>query len=279
MRGWTIFRMPQAQRHFTEKHIRLFSQLLKDKYGIRITREKTDMLKRKLQKMMTGSNVASYDELYELINSSSLYLTRFLDEVTTHTTNFFRESSHFDYITNEINYLLGKNKRIREHGEIRVWSAACSTGEEPYTLAMILKESLPEEIAIKMLATDISRKVVSAAARGVYALQIENEVKQYYLQKYFYKADGLYQVTDDLKSLIKFRVFNLMDPFPFKKDFDIIFCRNVMIYFEGQAQEQLVQRMYDIIASGGLFFIGHSEGLVSKEHRFTFLEPSVYMKA
>ena len=267
------------QQHFRERHIQLFSQLLKDKYGIHVPREKADMLNRKLQKLMTGSNITSYDELYELINSSSLHLTKFLDEVTTHTTNFFREIGHFEYITREIGRILDRNKRIREHGEIRVWSAACSTGEEPYTLAMVLKESLPEEIAIKILATDISRKVVVTAVKGAYAPEIENDVSQIYLQKYFSKADGLYQVADDLKSLIKFRVFNLIDPFPFKKDFDIVFCRNVMIYFESQAQEQLVQRMYDVIASGGLFFIGHSEGLVSKEHRFTFLQPSVYLKA
>ena len=267
------------QQYCREKHIRLFSQLLGDRYGIRISREKADMLKVKLQKLMARNNIVSYDEYYDLIGSDSLYLTQFLDEITTHTTNFFRENSHFEYLQKNINNILDRNSAIRKNCEIRVWSAACSTGEEPYTLAMVLRESLPGGINIKILATDISRKVVASAAKGVYALEIENEVGKYYIQNYFSRIDGVYQIADHIKNLVTFRIFNLMEPFPFKRNFDIIFCRNVMIYFEGHVQKRLVEKMYDVLAPEGLFFIGHSEGLVHKEHRFSFIQPSVYMKA
>jgi chemotaxis protein methyltransferase CheR len=143
---------------------------------------------------------------------------------------------------------------------------------------MVLSEILPEEIDIKILATDISRKAVSRAVRGEYAPEIAGEVEKCYIQKYFTRGDGTYQVAARIRDLVTFRIFNLMEPFSFRRDFDLILCRNVMIYFDKETQKRLVQKMYDVLAPGGLFFIGHSEGLVHKEHKFRFIQPSVYVK-
>lgn len=269
------------EQQFREKHIRLFSNFLEDNFGIHYTQIKADMLQVKIKKLMDRNNITSYDEYFAIIsgNNPKDYLTQFLDEISTHTTNFFRENSHFDYIKDNLPYLLSINKRINSNSEIRAWSAACSTGQEPYTLAMVLKEKLPINIKIKILATDLSSKVIAAASKGEYPKEIGLEMGKYYVNKYFEKKGDKYQITDELKKLVKFRIFNLMEPFIFKKGFDIIFCRNVMIYFEASVQASLVDKMYDALVPGGLLFIGYSEGLVYKEHKFKYVQPTVYMKA
>jgi chemotaxis protein methyltransferase CheR len=266
---------------FRDKHYQLFSKFLNENYGVNYHKEKADMLQTKIKKLMLRNNITSFDEYYELISGQDSfdYLTQFLEDVTTHTTNFFRENSHFDYLKKNLNNILYNNKRIMMNKEIRVWSAACSTGEEPYTLGMVLNESLPENINIKILATDISRKSIVTAAKGNYSAEsVEKEMGKYYMRKYFTNTDGMYQVENLIKEQITFRIFNLMELFKFKKGFDIIFCRNVMIYFEPKIQTRLIDKIYDVLVPGGLLFIGHSEGLVYKEHKFKYIQPTVYLK-
>lgn len=268
------------EQQFGQKNIRFFSQFLRDNFGIHYSELKTDSLKAKLKKLMDRNGIASSDEYYELITgkNSEAYLTQFLDVMTTHTTNFFRENSHFEYIKNNVNMILKINKRINSNKEIRGWSAACSTGQEPYTLAMVLKEVVPSEIRIKILATDISSKVVEAASKGVYPKEIKKEIEEYYIKKYFEDTNGTFRISDEIKEMLTFRLFNLKQQFKFNKQFDIIFCRNVMIYFEQEFQSMLAEKMYDILVPGGLLFIGHSESLSHKQHKFKYIQPSVYMK-
>lgn len=268
------------QQRFTDNHFRLFSNFMKENYGVHYAKEKAGMLQAKLEKLMAKNSITSYEQYYDFITQvgSAERLAQCIDELTTHTTDFFRENSHFEYISGNIKNIVKLNSSIYAGGEIRVWSAACSTGEEAYTLAMVLSESLPENIKIKILATDISTKVVASAMRGVYTSGIEQDMNEYYLKKYFTQVGKIYEVNQPLKDRVTFRQFNLMEPFPFKKTFDMIFCRNVMIYFDRQVQARLVNKMYDVLGRGGLFFIGHSEGLVNKEHKFRYIQPTLYMK-
>lgn len=263
----------------TSKQFEKYSKLIKNELGIHLSEIKFEMLQAKLSKLTSRAGIDCLDEYYNLITASKTGLwDSFVDEITTHKTNFFREDNHFDFIKNQMDLILEKNKRILENNEIRVWSSACSTGDESYTIAMVLSECLPSNINIKILATDISPKVIFEAQNGEYILDSEDIISPYYLTKYFEKNEEKYCIVSDLKKLITFRTFNLMQPFPFKNDFDIIFCRNVMIYFDFKTQEKLINKFYDFTTQNGLLFIGHSESLNQKKHKYTYLKPTIYIK-
>ena len=256
-----------------------FRSLIYEKLGIAIADHKQQMIQARLKKVMGYLGISVYDDLYKCLlnDKDNKCWSIFVHEITTHKTDFFREYNHFNFIQDRIDFILNLNKRIELNKEIRVWSAGCSTGEEPYTIAMILKEVLAAEISIKILATDISPQVIDKAQRGVYNLQLE-DIGDYFKSRYFVvKKDGLH-IKDDIKKLVTFRTFNLMEPFPFKNKFDIIFCRNVMIYFDIPVQEKLTIKYYDVLVPGGLYFVGHSESLANREHKFNYIQPTIYSK-
>jgi len=257
-----------------------FRKLIYNIMGISIADHKKQMIQSRLKKVMRELDISAYDDLYSRLfdKKDSICWSSFVHEITTHKTDFFREYGHFDFIEKKIDYILDINKRIELNKEIRVWSAGCSTGEEPYTIAMILKEALPADISIKILATDISDEVVNQAQKGIYSKK-EERVKEYFLRKYFKEEKGSLHIQDNIKKLVTFRTFNLMEPFPFKNKFDIIFCRNVMIYFDTTVQEKLIKKYYDVLSSGGLYFIGHSESLANKQYRFRYVQPTIYSKS
>jgi len=257
-----------------------FRKFIYNSLGINLSNAKREMLQAKLRKLMGQSEMMSFDDYFNLIagNTKNGHWTQFVNEITIHKTDFFREDNHFNYLTNKIDFILNTNPRIANTGEIRVWSSACSTGEEPYTIAMVLKECLPPLVSIKLLATDISPGVVKEAQEGIYPSNIRYTITPYYLTKYFKKIGDEYEIIPEIRDLITFRTFNLMDSFPFKNTFDIIFCRNVMIYFDFDTQEKLIKKFYDINEPNGLLFIGHSESLTQKQYKYKYLEPTIYIK-
>jgi len=265
----------------TDKQFEKFCLLIKERLGIHIGEAKRELVQSKVSKLMRENDLscASYDEYYNLIlpGNNSLWTT-FVDEITIHKTNFFREDNHFNFIRDKMDTILKNNPRIFKNFEIRVWSSACSTGDEAYTIAMVLKEYLPPGINIKILATDISSKVISEAQQAEYILDSEDLINPYYLNKYFIKNENKYRIINDIKNLVSFRTFNLMNAFPFKNNFDIIFCRNVMIYFDSPTQEELIKKFYNVLVPGGLLFIGHSESLTQKQYKFNYLQPTIYMR-
>ncbi len=269
----------ENQKPLSQKQFERFSSLVKEKLGIHLNENKKDMVQAKVSKLMRKEGISCYDAYYDLVRSHKKGIWKdFVDNITIHKTNFFREDGHFDFIKNKIEYIIKTNSRIYNNQEIRVWSSACSTGDEPYTIAMVLKEYLPAGIRPKILATDVSSAVISEAVNGEYVLDQEDKINAYYLQKYFKKVGISYKIANDIKNLITFRTFNLMDSFPFQSRFDIIFCRNVMIYFDSKTQEELVRKFYNVLTSGGLLFIGHSESLTQKQYKFKYIQPTVYMK-
>jgi chemotaxis protein methyltransferase CheR len=265
---------------FGEVQFLKFSKLIYENFGIHLAKEKKDALRAKLIKLMSKNEIDSFDVYFDMLThgGSEIELSELVEEITIHKTDFFRETNHFDFIKSKAEYFIQSEGRISKSNEIRVWSAGCSTGEEAYTLAIVLKECLPKHINIKILATDISNKVLIHAKKGLYPGSIKSEIHKYYLNSYFDGLGNDFIVKESLKELITFRQFNLAETFPFKNTFDIVFCRNVMIYFDTAFQQQLLDKFYEIIAPRGMLFIGHSESLANKKNQFLYVEPTIYMK-
>lgn len=265
------------------RYLNLFSEYMEKSLGIFTEDSKKDMLARKIAKIMQDESIENIAEFYHFVVAPPVSETHkrvknsFIDSVTVHKTNFFRENNHFEFIKRNLNQIISKPS-VQMSKELRVWSSAASTGEEPYTLAMLFKQILPPDINVRILATDISPGSIRKCLDGVYKFGAEDHITNEYIHKYFVKRDKLYYITDDIKKMVTFRVFNLMDPFPFQNPFDIIFCRNVMIYFDRDVQEKLVNKFYKGIAQEGLLFIGHSESLIQIKHDFVYHEPTIYKK-
>jgi chemotaxis protein methyltransferase CheR len=265
---------------FDNRQFERFQNLIQERLGIHFNQNKREMLQAKLDKLMRKNGLSSYDAYFEQLTQASDpgVWVPFSDEITVNKTDFFREMNHFEFIRSRIDSILEQNRRIRARNEIRAWSAGCSTGQEPYTLAMVFRECLPPEINLKILATDISHRVLSTAQRAYYPPAIAGEVSSYHLQRYFQKRGSGYQVDPEIRRLVTFRQFNLMERFPFRDTLDIIFCRNVMIYFDQSTQQELIEKFYRALTPGGYLFIGHSESLTNKAHRFSYIQPTVYQK-
>ncbi|MDF2541727.1 MAG: cheR1 [Herbinix sp.] len=266
--------------NFSDKNYLLFSQYIHQHYGIHLDQNKRTLLAMKMDKALKYTGIETYEELYQRLEAyDPEIMNQFTNIVTTNTTEFFREIQHFEYIMKHFDEMISKIPRIMENKEIRVWSAGCSTGQEPYTIAMVLKEQLGSSYDIKILATDINQRVLSVALQGMYPNDIQPQVPKFYLLKYFEKVQNGYQVNQEIKNMVSFRSFNFTSDFSFKKGFDIIFCRNVMIYFDNEFQNKLVKKFERVLMPGGFFFIGHSETLLNKINSFQFIAPAIYRKS
>jgi chemotaxis protein methyltransferase CheR len=266
------------------RYLDLFCEYLYKNMGIFIEPSKKNLLAQKLSKLMYDAEIHNSGEYYHFIvappisEKQKVLKNRFIDTVTVHKTNFFRENNHFEYLQRNISTIIAESQSAKTTGELRVWSSACSTGEEAYTLSMLMKEILPSNIRAKILATDISPDSIRKALTGVYKFGPEDNITNYYINKYFIKSEKEWTIADEIKNNVTFRLFNLMEPFPFRNPFDIIFCRNVMIYFDKEVQERLVNNFYNSLSKKGLLFIGHSESLIQLKHPFTYNEPTIYKK-
>ena len=253
-----------------------------NKLGTDVDEKKKETVTTKITKLMHRRGMATPQDYVKFILSATNPddIQEFFNEITTNTTEFFRENEHFKFIKENIDQIIADIPRIRRDREIRLWSAPCSSGEEPITMAIVLKECLPPEIRIKILATDISHKVLAKAQRGVYSGSECKGLSKQHISAYFKKTpDGFYAVDSELKKLITYRHFNFMDDFKIiKKNFDIVFCRNVMIYMDGETQEKLINKFYDVLVPNGLFFIGHSESLLNKKHNYKHVRTAVFKK-
>ena len=260
-----------------------FSRLVYDQCGINLHEGKKALLQARLNKRLRATGIGSYEEYFHLItspNSSSEFI-HFLDSVSTNLTFFFRESQHFEFLDKILPELLAR-KQKEGAARLRVWSAGCSTGEEPYSLAMCILAHIPDSLRwdFRILATDISTRTLEVACKGTYSDERMQKVPPTMRQMYFKKRGDNgrteYDVSGNLKRVITFRRLNLKDQYPFKGPFDFIFCRNVMIYFDKKTQEDLVNRMAGYLGPGGYLFIGHSESLTGLSHKLTYVRPAIY---
>lgn len=267
----------------------LFQQyrtLIYQKTGINLSSEKKELLHARLGKRLRACGLQSYEDYFKLVVSdqSGSEFTQFINSISTNFTSFFREENHFNILTGTILPALA-GRSASERRPITIWSSACSSGEEPYTLSMVLEEYFLQQrggAGYRIIATDISTKVLEQAERGVYPMERIDKVPQEYLRKYFLKgvgkSAGYVKMKPVLRQAITFRHFNLMESFPWRAELDVIFCRNVMIYFDRATQQQLINKFYDSLAPSGYLLIGHSESISSLQHRFKQIESTVFRK-
>jgi len=255
---------------------REISAVVREVAGIQLPPGKEGLVRARLAKRLRAHGVASYKEYLELVRDpQGQELVEMVDVLTTNKTDFFREPAHFDFLAEELPSLgtLGA-------GPLRVWSAGCSSGEEPYTLAMVLREHAEARALhdAKILATDLSHRVLAQAKAGVYNDAVMAPVAADLKRRHFVRTAQGWEANAGLKSLITFGRLNLMGRWPMRGPFQAIFCRNVMIYFDRPTQQTLVKRYYDLLAPGGYLFVGHSESLSALRHDFAYVRPAVYRK-
>lgn len=266
----------------TEKEFNLLADYIKSNYGIHLRKEKQALVMGRLYNVLMQNNFKSFSKYYAhvLADTTGKAAETLIDKISTNHTFFMRESDHFRYFKEKV---LPYLKASIPDKDLRIWSAGCSTGEEPYTLAMIIDEFFGREKVLwdaKVLATDISTNVLEQACQGIYSNEEISVMPASWKMNYFTKLDPVNSViSDKLKKEVIFRRFNLMEPvFPFKKRFHVIFCRNVMIYFDAQAKRELINKFYDLTEPGGYLFIGHSESINREETRYRYIMPAVYRK-
>lgn len=272
----------------SDKEYNRFAELIYKVSGISLGDNKKELVKTRFQKIIRRLKLTSFNSYYEYIlaQDTSNRMSEMIDAISTNHTFFFREKAHFNFLENRIiPELLAAKQKERNH-KIRVWCAASSSGEEPYSLAITLFENIENISAwdCKFLATDISTKVLKKANQGIYTKKGLETVDSFLKERYFNlietKPEKLYQVKDFLREFIAFRRFNLIaDVYPFKGRFDFIFCRNVMIYFDRPTQDKIIMNMLKFLEPNGYFIIGHSENITSDTRKFLKpIIPAVYQK-
>lgn len=277
--------LPGRPAPLSDKDFRVFAEFITSKLGIKMPSSKKTMLEARLNKRLRVLGLPGFDSYRDFLFSETGQrdeLPHLYDAVTTNTTHFFRESKHFDVLRDTL--LPGLHARLRGSRELRVWSAGCSTGEEPYTLAMVLAEfeAQHSSFSYRMLATDISTRVLETAARGVYVMDKIDDIPAVFRKKYLLRSKDkkkrLIRIVPELRHRIVFRRLNFMEPFRLNKPRDVVFCRNVVIYFDRQTQERLFRRIADQIVSGGYLFTGHSESLTGMNVPLRAVAPTIYQK-
>jgi len=264
----------------TEKEFIQFSQLIESRYGIHLKSEKKSLLMGRLQNVLMKKNFHNFTQYYDYIiqDKTGTATNELVDKITTNHTFFLREKGHFTFFEDVV---LPYFEKTLKDG-FRVWSAGCSSGEEPYTLSMILSDFISNhkiQSEARILATDISDKVLNQARTGVYTSESIDVLPNMWKLRYLNKIDHeKYEFNQSIKEKILFKKFNLMNDFPFRRKFHTIFCRNVMIYFDYSTRSELIKKFYDAIEIGGYLFIGQSESIIRDNNQFQYIMPSVYRK-
>lgn len=266
----------------TEKEFEQLSDYIRKQYGINLKEEKRTLVMGRLYNELVNNGFTNYtDYINHILNDKSgKALNTLVNKITTNHTYFMREAEHFHYFRDVVMPYLIKTVRNKD---LRIWSAGCSSGEEPYTLAMIIDEVLGKNKVwwdSKILATDISSKVLEEAVNGCYSKDDVENISPQWRLNYFQKiSEDELKVTDKIRNEVIFRRLNLMDnTFPFKQKFHVIFCRNVMIYFNDETKRRLINKFYDLLEYGGYLFIGHSESIERGTTDFKYVLPAVYRK-
>lgn len=263
-------------------------QFVYDSTGIVLNDSKREMVYRRLTRIVRERKLKSFSEYCQLLKQNSEQeKDYFINAITTNLTSFFREQHHFDYLSDiELPRLLAE-KQVLSNGKkrLRIWSSACSTGEEPYSIAITLFEKMKLELFkwdAKILATDIDTNVLSKGKEGIYEYQRIESLSEHFKRNYFHRGIGKnnnnVKVDKKINELITFKQLNLLHEWPMKGPFDVIFCRNVIIYFDKKTQQELFARYYNLLAPGGLLMLGHSESLGSFQQYFENVGRTIFRK-
>ncbi|RVU30072.1 CheR family methyltransferase [Neptunomonas marina] len=274
---------PQATERefiFTQKD---FERVRKELYahaGITLSDHKKDMTYNRLVRRLRELGLNSFDEYFAYLTQHDDEFGMFINALTTNLTSFFRENHHFEYLQREII----ASAEVAASRRLRIWSAGCSMGEEPYSIAISCM-SAPVETQhwdIQILATDIDTKVLQTGANGIYGIERIESIPAQLKRRFFRRGKGAQEgnvkVAPELQQLITFKQLNLMEALPFKGPLDVIFCRNVMIYFDKETQQMLLDKFAEVLKPGGILFVGHSESPFRLTDRFKLIGQTVYRK-
>ena len=268
-----------------ELEFREISEIIANHFGIRVTKNKLTLVTSRIHPIMVAHGFTSYRQYLDTLacDKSGVMLSELANHISTNHTAFFREDAHFKLLLSSILPALSERKNKEGDHDLRIWCAACSTGEEAYSLQMCLMRHFGDEYRkwkAGVLATDISASALEKAAAGVYSEQKAETVPFDMRMLYFSeKGKEMVEVVPEVRKEVTFRRLNLVNKnYPLKKPFDIIFCRNVMIYFDQVTRDDLIRRLHDWLTPGGYFFIGHSETVMGLDSLFDYVSPSVYTR-
>lgn len=247
--------------------------------GISLSDRKEDMVYSRLARRLRSLRINTFNDYLNYVIEDNEEQNAFVNSLTTNLTHFFREEHHFDYL----NKILFPKIFTKPSNRIRFWSAGCSTGEEPYTLAMVWEHlaNRPKNIDFKILATDLDTNVIESGRKGIYSVDKLAPVADEYMKWFSQTADctgNQNQVDDQLKQYIHFKQLNLMQDWPIKGPFQLIICRNVLIYFDKPTQEKLIKRYYNLLEPDGCLILGHSESLGANKDMFENLGKTIFRK-
>lgn len=266
----------------TESEFKDLTAYIKRNYGINIKEEKKSLITGRLSNLLIEKEISNFADYYKYVISdvTGNAAVELINKITTNHTFFMREADHFDFFKSQVLPYLANTVKDKD---LRIWSAGCSSGQEPYTLAMILDEYFGQEKIwwdTKILATDISAKALHKAEKAIYGNEEINMLPSYWKINYLNQYDkNNCIINEKIRKEVIFRKLNFMDhSFPFKRKFHTIFCRNVMIYFDNETKWELIRKFYDLLEDGGYLFIGHSESLNREETKFRYIMPAVYRK-
>jgi len=282
----SVFNELAAPREFifSDTDFRDLAQFAYDHAGIALADTKRNLVYSRLSRRLRALGLTTFREYREYLAQNDSELEAFINAISTNLTKFFRESHHFEHFRTYVAVPFVRTMRGIGGGRLRVWSAGCSTGEEPYTIAAVLTREIHDvrRHNVRILATDIDTEVLAKGARGEYPITCVDEVPKPY-REYFQPRGGngaaeKISVMEEVRSLITFRKLNLMEPWPFSGKFDAIFCRNVMIYFDGPTKAALVERFTQLLKPSGYLYIGHSESLLGSHPGLQLVGRTVYRR-
>lgn len=266
---------------FSKKDFKYIRDLINDHTGIVLAEHKIDMVYGRLSRRLRELNLDSFDSYLSSLENDEQELIHFVNALTTNLTAFFRESHHFDFLASKLIPQIMKNKASRR---LRIWSAGCSSGEEPYTIAMTVRSIIPANSGwdVKILATDLDSNMVEKGSAGIYTEERVTGLSDQQMKKWVKKGkgdtEGMVKMDARLRDMITFKQLNLMHDWPMKGPFDLIFCRNVVIYFNKETQAILFDRYADMLVDDGHLFIGHSESMYKICDRFKLLGQTIYKR-
>ncbi|MDR0885957.1 MAG: protein-glutamate O-methyltransferase CheR [Clostridiales Family XIII bacterium] len=267
----------------SDHEFKQIADYVKQYFGVNLSRKRT-LIEGRLGFYITSKGYTSYQDYldYAINDSSKKELANMISRLTTNHTYFMREQDHFEFYRDHV---LPWIEHELDSKDLWVWSAGCSSGQEPYTLSIFTLEYTSGQLGwdTSILASDVADEALMVAKRGIYPKEelskLSEVISDSHFKKYFSKVDDeTYKVTDLLRSNVSFINFNLLAPYNFKKQLHVIFCRNVMIYFDTDTKTEIINKMYDCLLPGGYLFIGHSESLSTLKHNFKYIMPSIYRK-
>jgi len=270
---------------FTEKDFQFLTQLVHEKTGISLNAEKRELVYGRLAKRLRELGLKSFDPYCELLKRDDEHeVVQFINAITTNVTHFFREIHHFEFLESTLLPAIIKEKSTSYQPKLRIWSAGCSSGNEPYSIAMVLRECMTNLTRwdAKILATDLDSNILEVAKNGIYPAASLTTVSERRKKRWFKNGsganEGIVKISQDIKDLVSYKQLNLMDPWPMAGLFDFIFCRNVAIYFDNETREKIIDRFADRLTDNGYLFVGHSETLFGVTSRFECVGKTIYRK-